>query len=195
MPPEGSFMYWFLTNRSIHLWITLVRYGALPCLEMSSVNRVGFCQGTLSSLALFTFIENFQRTSPFADMLPPANSFLSHPLSFISQYIEVYKLHTAAISAETAERRKKKVEDVQKRDRYRKAHGLVNEGFGGWTAREDKDAVGPALKIEGAGGSFVAAEGADQEQVVAAMGRQADKNAYVDFEGRKRPVRKWLGIW
>jgi len=25
MPPEGSFLHWFLTNRSIHLWITLVR--------------------------------------------------------------------------------------------------------------------------------------------------------------------------
>lgn len=24
MPPEGSFMRWFLTNRSIHIWITLV---------------------------------------------------------------------------------------------------------------------------------------------------------------------------
>ena len=24
MPPEGSFMRWFLTNRSIHVWITLV---------------------------------------------------------------------------------------------------------------------------------------------------------------------------
>ena len=24
MPPEGSFMHWFLTNRSIHMWITLV---------------------------------------------------------------------------------------------------------------------------------------------------------------------------
>ena len=25
MPPEGSFMHWFLTNRTIHLWISLVR--------------------------------------------------------------------------------------------------------------------------------------------------------------------------
>ena len=25
MPPEGSFMYWFLNNRRIHLWISLVR--------------------------------------------------------------------------------------------------------------------------------------------------------------------------
>lgn len=24
MPPEGSFMHWFLTNKSIHLWISLV---------------------------------------------------------------------------------------------------------------------------------------------------------------------------
>lgn len=26
MPPEGSFMHWFLHNRAIHLWITLVRF-------------------------------------------------------------------------------------------------------------------------------------------------------------------------
>ena len=25
MPPEGTFFHWFLTNRTIHLWITLVR--------------------------------------------------------------------------------------------------------------------------------------------------------------------------
>lgn len=162
---------------------------------MSLVNRLGFCQGTLFSLALFTFIENFQRTSPFADMLPSADSFLSHPFSFISQYIEVYRLHTAAISAETAERRKKRVEDVQKRDRYRKAHGLENGGFGGWTAREDKDAIGPALKIDGAVGGSVTAEGAGQEQVVATTGGHGEKKTYVDFEGKKRPVRKWLGIW
>lgn len=24
MPPEGSFMHWFLTDRTIHLWITIV---------------------------------------------------------------------------------------------------------------------------------------------------------------------------
>ena len=29
MPPQGTFMHWFLTNRAIHLWITLVR-PALP---------------------------------------------------------------------------------------------------------------------------------------------------------------------
>lgn len=29
MPPEGSFMHWFLTNKFIHLWITLVS-GSVP---------------------------------------------------------------------------------------------------------------------------------------------------------------------
>jgi hypothetical protein len=24
MPPEGSFMHWFMNNKSIHMWITLV---------------------------------------------------------------------------------------------------------------------------------------------------------------------------
>ena len=94
------------------------------------------------------------------DMLPPAKDFLSHPLSFVSQYMEVYRLHTARISAETAERRKKKLDDIAKRSKYRKAHGLENdEGFGGWTAREDKD------------------------------------TRYMDWEGKRRPVKKWLGIW
>lgn len=30
MPPEGSFMYWFLTSRGIHLFISLVRLGSRP---------------------------------------------------------------------------------------------------------------------------------------------------------------------
>ena len=28
MPPKDSFMNWFITNRSIHVWITLVRYNS-----------------------------------------------------------------------------------------------------------------------------------------------------------------------
>jgi len=38
--------------------------------------------------------------------------------------IEVLRLHTAHVTAETMERRKHKVEDVAKRAAYRKAHGL-----------------------------------------------------------------------
>ena len=129
-------------------------------------------------------------------MLPPANLFLSHPLSFISQYIEVYRLHTARISAETVDRRKKRVEDVEKRSKYRKAHGLENDlGFGGWTAKADSERKGPALKLDGAVREPAKANGAGQEPGGTAMVGHDDENTYVDFEGKRRPVRKWLGIW
>ena len=34
MPPEGTFMHWFLMNRGIHLWITLVTI--IPRAELGS---------------------------------------------------------------------------------------------------------------------------------------------------------------
>lgn len=33
MPPEGSFMHWFLHNRAIHMWITMVRYNPLSKMQ------------------------------------------------------------------------------------------------------------------------------------------------------------------
>jgi hypothetical protein len=32
MPPEGSFFHWFLTNRTIHVWITMVCFLPLSTL-------------------------------------------------------------------------------------------------------------------------------------------------------------------
>ena len=81
-------------------------------------------------------INRFKSTSPFAYMLPPFRDIFTHPITFASTYAEVLKLHTAHQSAETAERRKRKVEDVEKRAEYRKAHGLEGEGLGGWTAKD-----------------------------------------------------------
>lgn len=113
----------------------------------------------------------------------------------MSQCIEVYKMHTAHISAITAERRKKKVDDVQKRAQYRKAHGLdKDQGLGGWTAKDEKESLGPALKMDGAVGkelaSLAAVEAGD-----GASGRTTQKDVYMDWEGRKKPIKKWLGIW
>ena len=96
-------------------------------------------------------------------------------------------MHTAYISAQTAERRKKKVEDVQKRAEYRKAHGLdKEEGFGGWTARKDEEVLGPGLR---------AADRVVNEGEGAGEGEAADSGVNTDFEGRRKPVKKWLGIW
>ncbi|KAL8866947.1 MAG: hypothetical protein Q9198_008701 [Flavoplaca austrocitrina] len=163
MPAEGTFMFWFLNSRMLHM---------------------GICLSVLLSLSVFVFVENFHRSTPFADKLPPGHDFWSHPFQFIRTYGQVYKMHTDHISAETAKRRKKKVDDVQKRSRYRKAHGLEEEqGLGGWTAKTDADSLGPAIPT----GDLPGDDASPQATV--------DKSTYVDFDGKRRPVKRWLGIW
>ncbi|THW52546.1 hypothetical protein D6D21_00896 [Aureobasidium pullulans] len=177
MPPEGTFFHWFLTNRNIHVWITM---------------------SILISLAFFTWLNNFLANTPYLDQLPANNMFFSHPIAFLSRYADVYKLHTEYISAQTAEHRRQKVEDVRKRAEFRKAHGL-NEGegiFGGWTARGDGEVMGTGAKE---GGEVVERQGQKEKEVLEAVGEEeaasADGEAYTDFEGRRKPIKKWLGIW
>ncbi|KAL8710324.1 MAG: hypothetical protein Q9220_005094 [cf. Caloplaca sp. 1 TL-2023] len=183
MPAEGTFMFWFLNNRMVHMGITLT---------------------VLFSLSIFVFLENFHRTTPFIDMLPPGKDFWSHPLSFIATYGHVYKLHTDHISAETAERRKKKVDDVQKRSRYRQAHGLETEGFGGWTVKSNAESLGPVIPTQASAigttvpSSESGANGSTSDRTDQATDgqRDADPSTVLNFERQKRPpVKRWLGIW
>lgn len=109
-------------------------------------------------------------------------------------------MHVAYVSAQTKEKRKQKVDDVQKRSDYRKAHGIAQgEGiFGGWTAKTDEESVGPALKDEGASPSF--SRGVDMEKAIEDIEETAAKNSkdtFVDFEGKTQSVeqKKWFGIW
>lgn len=108
-------MYWFLNNRSIHIYITL---------------------GVLSSLAGFTFLVTLRNDSKFGDLLPEPKDAIWHPIVTAKIVFEVLRLDGEAKSAETKARRERRVEDVVKRGEYRKAHGLETEGFGGWTAKE-----------------------------------------------------------
>ncbi|KAK4547468.1 hypothetical protein LTR36_001124 [Oleoguttula mirabilis] len=172
MPPEGSFMHWFLTNRTLHLYITL---------------------GILVSLTIGVFLQDFLTTTPYRDILPPNSMIFAHPLTFFGRWIEVYQMHISYTSAQTAERRKQKVDDVQKRSEYRKAHG-INQGdsvLGGWTAKEETESMGPALRE---GRALVGSADMDASPVAAGA---ADANGtFVDFEGKQQPMRKkWLGIW
>lgn len=119
-------------------------------------------------------------------MLPSKSDLKSHPWDSFWRFVEVYKMHVAYISAETAERRRKKVEDVTKRSEYRKAHGLDNEqGFGGWTAKSDAEVLGPGIR---AGDRVVVDEASPVAQEPAG-------GAYPEQERPKKPLKKWLGIW
>ena len=106
-----------------------------------------------------------------------------NPIAYLRTWGEVLKLQTAHTTVETAERRRQRVEDVSKRAEYRKAHGLdKNDGFGGWTAKNDGQLLGPAIPLG-------EAEGLEAEQ------GKAGSPAVEQEVKQKRPVRKWLGIW
>jgi hypothetical protein len=111
-------------------------------------------------------------------MLPSWTQLFFHPISFFRTFFEVIRLTSAHNTAETMERRKRKVEDVSKRAAYRKAHGLENDqNFGGWTAKSDEQLLGPAIPI----GEIDGVKGGEAQESVATEGKPVKK--------------KWLGIW
>lgn len=137
-------------------------------------------------------------------MLPATGTLLTNPVNYIAQFLDVYKMHTEYISAQTARKRRAKVDDVAKRSAYRKAHGMehpMDPQFGAWTARKPGEQLGPALEEEEGAVGMIGREGA----VAAFAGNavrsvEGGEDVYKDFEGnvierKKRPVKKWLGIW
>lgn len=80
-------------------------------------------------------------------------------------------MHVQHESMRVREQRHRRIEDAEKRRQFRVAHGLEEP-----TERD----------LEKKGG--------DGQSPVAAT---VDGNGgeYVDFEGKRRPVKKWLGIW
>lgn len=91
------------------------------------------------------------------------------------------------------------MEDVQKRNAYRIAHGLQDEnseGLGGWTARSDVETLGSGAKADGAVGRPVGVEpGQEVEPEGVGKGSDGREGPVNDREGRKKHVKKWLGIW
>ncbi|KAJ5594870.1 uncharacterized protein N7459_001078 [Penicillium hispanicum] len=134
--------------------------------------HIWIAMGTLTTLATFTFTTNFKATSPFAHLLPPWSALFSHPIDTISQALQVYRMDVQHNSMRVREQRHRRIEDAEKRRQYRVAHGL-EEPAGNDAGREVGDDQSPVAPV--------AAEGQGQE--------------YVDWEGKKKPVKKWLGIW
>ena len=91
------------------------------------------------------------------------------------------------------------MEDVQKRSTYRIAHGLEDEnsqGMGGWTARSDEETLGSGAKADGAVGRPVGVEPGQEVETTGVVRDGERREALYDGgEGRKKPVKKWLGIW
>lgn len=148
---------------------------------LESVTNLGVfpvpLQGVLTSLATFTFTENFKRTSPFAHLLPPWSGLLTHPINTISQAISVYRMHVQHNSMLTREKRHRRIDDAEKRRQYRIAHGLEEPDLAGAPVvdEDDQSPVAP----EAAKGPPPAVRATE----------------YRDVVGQTRPAKKWLGIW
>lgn len=139
MAPAGTWSHWFLNSRAIHLCLTLVRRTRAVDRAKRRPGANSRVQGMLTSLAVFTFVENFKRTSPFVDLVPSGSDFLSHPLQSVKLLVEVFRLSTAHRSREVAEERTRGVDDVEKRRMFRKAHGMqTHTGIAAWLGWNDQ---------------------------------------------------------
>lgn len=67
------------------------------------------------------------------------------------------------------EQRHRRIEDAEKRRQYRVAHGMEEP------TEQDKEKQGEKI---------------DEQSPVAVEGGE-----FVDWEGKRKPVKKWLGIW
>ncbi|EEQ31515.1 hypothetical protein McanMca71_006177 [Microsporum canis] len=152
-PPEGTVLYKFLTNKGIHVWISM---------------------SVLFSLAYFTWSTNFKRTSPYAHLLPGWSQLLSSPISTISQFFTVMKMHAEHTTVISKEKRKRIVDDIDKRKEYRIAHGLEEDDRVKADDAEGTEAVDGLALVEGAGDvKGVSSEGTPS----------------------MRKPKRWLGIW
>lgn len=131
MPPPDTWAHYFLTSRSLHFYLSL---------------------GILASLATTISISNFLAFSPEAQDFEWR---WADPMGSLGSFSAAWKASVGARSQRTAEMRRKKVEDMEKRGEYRRAHGLdqpSKEGmfagfgrFGVKTPEEDKRAEGQLL--------------------------------------------------
>ncbi|KAJ6049818.1 hypothetical protein N7499_011595 [Penicillium canescens] len=134
--------------------------------------HIWIAMSILFSLATFTFTTNFKATSPFAHLLPSWSELLTSPFGTISRAFSVWRMHVQHESMRVREQRHRRVEDAEKRKMYRVAHGL-----------EEED----AKKEDG---------GAEKEvDVQSPVAVEVGEGEFVDWEGKKRPVKKWFGIW
>ncbi|KAJ5317086.1 hypothetical protein N7508_001594 [Penicillium antarcticum] len=138
--------------------------------------HIWIAMSILTTLATFTFTTNFKATSPFAHLLPSWSELLTSPFSTIGRAFSVWRMHVQHESMRVREQRHRRVEDAEKRKAYRVAHGLEEE-----EVKKDEEVKEGEVDVQ----SPVAAEG---------VGAVAE-GEFVDWEGKKRPVKKWFGIW
>jgi len=116
LPPPGTFTHWFITNRTLHFYLSL---------------------SILFTLAGIVSITNFLKTSPYADLVPSWS--WDSPIASVRGLWDAVTLHIENESRQAEIRRKERAQEIEKRGGFRKKHGLEKDGaeggFGGWSLR------------------------------------------------------------
>jgi hypothetical protein len=127
LPPKKTFMYWFLTTRSIHVWISLVRC-PLPIPRKLTTG-----QGGLVILGSMIAYREFRRNNRYPELLPSGTQLLTSPLESLRSLYAVTRLNEAAHSREFRQTLDREVDDARRRREYRAAHGLPDVvGVAAW---------------------------------------------------------------
>lgn len=152
-------------------------------------------QSTLFFLAVYTMIQEFYRTSAVAHLIPHRDTFFSNPISYIAQCFKVYKLHTEQITIQTDERRRKKLEDVEKRRLYRQTHGMGTIGLDSIFMKKNTQISSSEAPSSEAEETIPIHDDNLVGQSAVSPAQASGQSTYVDWEGKQKPVKKWFGIW
>ncbi|KAF8539990.1 hypothetical protein BDD12DRAFT_735654 [Trichophaea hybrida] len=164
MPPPDTWTHYILTSRRLHFYLSL---------------------GILASLAGTVTISNFLRTSPYAGEIQWS---WSDPVGSLGKFGKAWKKSVEEESKRTAEMRRRKVEDVEKRGEYRRRHGLEQTGdeggFGGFgikTKEVDGRVEGQVLAAK----MVLEKEGGKEGWVEEELGRVEEEAGVQGKEGKK----------
>ena len=130
MPPEGTFLHWFLSDRSLHLWITMV---SIPIIRqmgplLLTLQLKPFpSQSTLTCLGMIAMWENWCLSTIFRDSLPLRENILRHPVDSAWQFFFAWQRSLEEGCTDSIERKDRRNNDITKQASYRKAHGEEKE--------------------------------------------------------------------
>lgn len=181
-PKQGTRMHWFLTNKYVHVWISL---------------------GTLFTLAFVSLTQSFLQTSPFAHLTPSISTLPTAPISFFREWFSVIRLHQEYKSQQTAESRKRGIADAQKRRLYRRAHGMEDLDKEGIDVRGlvpwDDGLTNAERERMRSAAQEAGREAVDGQSDAGPVNQRdfGEEEQVMPVEPRRerRPLKKWLGIW
>jgi hypothetical protein len=151
-------------------------------------------QSALSSCVLFIWIVDFHKSNRYPELLPHKSLFWRHPVSYISQYFQTWRLSQAAIDREHKEKRDQKAADVDRRRAYRKAHDIPEvKGMAAWLGlgtKEEEERLMEKKEME-----EIAREREQELRAMAAVNEDIAREGG-EIGSEEKPKRKvFFGIW